>query len=208
MARYGIRTDRAIGVTVTELRVVARKLGRDHALAAELWRTGVHEARLLATMVDEPARVTEGQMEAWVRKIDSWDLCDQACANLFDRTPFAFDKAIEWSAREDEFVRRAGYALMATTAVHRRDVPDARFEPFLARIREGADDERNLVKKAASWALRQIGKRSPRLHRRALATARALGRSESRAARWVAADAIRELESEVVRERLARRVGA
>ncbi len=204
MARYGIATDRALGVTVTQLREVARKLGRDHELAGALWRTGIHEARILATLVDDPARVTEKQMESWVRVVDSWDLCDGMCGNLFDRTPFALDKAAEWSAREPEFTKRAGFALMAWTAVHRKDLGDEQLERFLPMIQAQAADDRTYVRKAVNWALRQIGKRSPRLHRRAVATARRIAKIDARSARWIASDALRELESEAVQERLAR----
>jgi 3-methyladenine DNA glycosylase AlkD len=203
MARYGIATDSALGVTVTELRAFARRLGRDHELAAGLWGSGIHEARMLATMVDEPARVTEAQLEAWILDVRSWDLCDGLCGNLIDRTPFAFDKAVEWSARPEEFVRRAGFALMAWTAVHRKDVGDEPFEAFLPIVRAGATDERNYVKKAVSWALRQIGKRNPALNRQAVAVAASLRGEDSRVARWVGSDALRELTSDAVRERLA-----
>jgi 3-methyladenine DNA glycosylase AlkD len=203
MARYGIATDKALGITVTELRALARTLGRDHALAAELWETQIHEARLLATMVDEPARVTEAQMEAWVHDLDSWDLCDGVCGNLFDRTRFAFRKAVEWSARDDEFVKRAGFALMAWAAVHRKDAEDEQFAVFLPIIRAEATDDRNYVKKAVNWALRQIGKRSPELNRKAVETARQIQHMDSRSARWIGSDALRELTSDAVRERLA-----
>ena len=203
MERYGIATDRAIGVTVTQLRQVAKGLGPDHELAAALWDSEIHEARLLATMVDDPAHVTEAQMEAWVGDIDSWDLCDQLAGNLFDRTPFAFGKAVEWSAREDEFVKRAGFALMACAAVHRKDVGDERFEAFLPAIRAGATDDRNYVRKGVSWALRQIGKRNAALNRRAIATAHEIRRIDARAARWIAGDALRELESAAVQARFA-----
>ncbi len=204
MARFGIRTDRALGISVTELRAFARTLGRDHRVAAELWRSGIHEARILASIVDEPALVTEAQMERWVAAFDSWDLCDQVCGNLFDRTPFAFAKALEWSGREAEFTKRAGFALMAWAAVHRKDVPDREFEAFLRPIRDQATDDRTYVKKAVNWALRQIGKRSPGLHRRAVATAKAIQRMDAPSARWIARDALRELETPAVRERLAR----
>ena len=202
MARFGINTESALGISVTRLRALARTLGRDHDLAAALWDSGVHEARILATIVDDPAEVDEAQMEAWADDFDSWDLCDQACGNLFDRTPFAFAKAAEWSTREEEFVRRAGFALMATAAVHRKDLPDRRFEELLPLIRAGATDDRNSVKKAVSWALRQIGKRSPRLHARAIETGRRIERIDAPAARWIARDALRELESPAVRRRL------
>jgi 3-methyladenine DNA glycosylase AlkD len=204
MARFGIDTRRALGVTVNELRGLARGLGRDHELAAELWASRIHEARILASIVDDPDAVTEAQMESWVREFGSWDLCDQVCMNLFDRTPFAFDKAIEWSAREPEFEKRAGFALMASAAVHRKDRPDRDFHAFLPRIRAEATDERNYVKKAVSWALRQIGKRSAGLNARALATARRIEAIDAPSARWIARDVVRELESPAVRRRLAR----
>lgn len=204
MARFGIDAERALGIRVTELRALARTLGHDHALAVALWRSGIHEARMLATLVDDPELVTETQMEAWVADLQSWDLCDGVCGNLFDRTPFAFAKALEWSRREEEFVKRAGFALMAWAAVHRKDLDDATFVAFLPRIEAEASDGRTYVKKAVNWALRQIGKRNRALNRRAIATARRIGRIDSRAARWIAADALRELESPAVRERLAR----
>jgi len=202
MARYGIATERAFGITVTQLRGYARTLGRDQELAAELWDSGVHEARLLATMVAEPALVTEVQVDAWIRDVDSWDLCDGLCGNLVDRTPFALDKVVEWTARDEEFVKRAGFALIAWMAVHRKDLNDECFEAFLPTIREGSTDERNYVKKAVNWALRQIGKRSEGLNRRSIETARDIQRMDSRAARWIATDALRELTSEPVQERL------
>jgi 3-methyladenine DNA glycosylase AlkD len=202
MARFGIDTTRAVGVTVTELRRFARDLGHDHELAAALWASGVHEARLLASLVDEPAMVSEAQMEAWVADLDSWDVCDGVCGNLFDRTPFALDKAVEWSTREPEFEKRAAFALMASAAVHRKDLPDAAFASLLPVIRAQAIDERNYVKKAVSWALRQIGKRSSGLISQAVRTAERIERIDSPAARWLARDALRELRSDAVQARL------
>ena len=202
MARFGIDTTRAVGVTVTELRRLARDLGHDHELAVALWASGIHEARLLASLVDEPAMVTEAQMEAWVADLDSWDVCDAVCGNLFDRTPFALDKAVEWSTREPEFEKRAAFALMASAAVHRKDLPDAAFASLLPVIRAQAIDERNYVKKAVSWALRQMGKRSSGLNSQAVRTAERIERIDSRAARWVARDALRELRSDAVQARL------
>lgn len=202
MASYGIATDSALGVTVSELRAIARRIGRDHALASALWDTGIHEARILATIVDEPERVTEAQAESWVADVRSWDLCDGLCGNLLDRTPFALDKAVEWSARDEEFVRRAGFVLIATSAVHRRELPDERFDVLLPTIRAGATDDRNAVKKAVSWALRQIGKRSPGLHARAVETAEEIRGIGSRPARWIASDVLRELRSDAVLGRL------
>jgi 3-methyladenine DNA glycosylase AlkD len=198
MARFGIRTDRAVGVTVTELRRLARGLRPDHELAAALWASGIHEARILASLVDDPALVSQAQMNAWVADLDSWDVCDGVWGNLFDRTPFALDKAVEWSTREPEFEKRAAFAVMACAAVHRRDLPDAAFEALLPLIREGASDDRSYVKKAVSWALRQMGKRSAQLNVRATRTAEQIERIDARSARWIARDALRELRSDAV----------
>jgi 3-methyladenine DNA glycosylase AlkD len=205
MARYGIRTDRAVGVAVTELRRLARGLVPDHELAAALWTSGVHEARILASLVDDPALVSEAQMDAWVSDLDSWDVCDVLCGNLFDRTPFVLDKAVEWTGREPEFERRAGFVLMACAAVHREDLADAAFAGLLPTIREASTDDRTYVKKAVSWALRQIGKRSLGLNAKAIRTAEQIGRIDASASRWVARDALRELRGDAVQARLLRR---
>jgi 3-methyladenine DNA glycosylase AlkD len=205
MAGYGIDTSRAVGLSVSELRRIARGLGRDHELAAALWASGVHEAQILASLVDEPARVSEAQMDAWVADVDSWDVCDGVCGNLFDRTPFALDKAVEWSTREPELEKRAAFALMACAAVHRRDLPGAAFGSLLPVIREQASDDRNYVKKAVSWALRQIGKHSAELNARAIRTAEQIERTDARSARWIARDALRELRSDAVQTRLKAR---
>lgn len=202
MARFGINPDKALGVRIPDLRRLAKELGKDHSLALALWKTGVHEARILASMVDEPERVTERQMESWVRAFDSWDLCDQVCGNLFDRTALAGRKTEEWMGREEEFVKRAGFALAAWRAVHEGGAPDATFARLLPAIEREAYDGRNYVKKAASWALRQIGKRNRALNSKAVASARRLAEAESPAARWVGKDALRELTSEAVRARL------
>ncbi len=195
MARFGIDTATALGVSVPKLRAIAKKLGKSHELAEELWKTNIHEARLLATMVDRPAAVTSLQMERWVGDFNSWDLCDQCCSNLFDKTPFAFRKAIEWSGRKEEFVKRAGFALMATLSVHDKNRPDEEFLKFFSHIKRHSTDERNFVKKAVNWALRQIGKRSPFLRRAAIKTAKEIQKLDSKSAKWVAADALRELKS-------------
>jgi 3-methyladenine DNA glycosylase AlkD len=202
MARYGIRTDDAVGVAVTELRRLARGLRPDHELAAALWTSGVHEAWILASLVDDPALVTEEQMDAWVSGFDSWDVCDGVCGNLFDRTPFALDKAVEWTGREPEFERRAGFALMAWAAVHRKDLPDRTFAALLPTIRASSTDDRTYVKKAVSWALRQVGKRSLGLNAEAIKTAEQIGLIDTRSSRWVARDALRELRSDAVQARL------
>ena len=203
MGRFGINPERALGVRMPDIRGLAKDLGTDHGLALALWRTEVHEARILASMVADPERVTERQMESWVRGIDSWDVCDQVCGNLFDRTPFARAKSIEWAGRDQEFVKRAGFAIMAWRAVHDRDAGDDDFLELLPVIEREASDPRNFVKKAVSWALRQIGKRNRRLNRAAAAAAKRLAeKGESPEARWVGRDALRELTSEPVRSRL------
>lgn len=204
MARYGINPQHTYGVPVPQLRALAKRIGKHHALAGQLWASGIHEARLLASLVADPRQVTEQQMEQWVATFDSWDVCDQCCGNLFVRTPMAFAKAAEWSARDAEFVKRAGFALMAYLAVHAKQTPDAAFEPFLPLIIAQAGDGRNFVKKAVNWALRQIGKRSRYLNQRAIATAQAIQQLDAPAARWVAADALRDLTSPAHQQRLKR----
>lgn len=192
--RFGITpTTRHLGVSIPVLRKLARAHRRDHALALALWDSGVHEGRILAAFVDDPAAVTRRQMDRWAADFDSWDVCDQVCGNLFDRTPFAIEKALAWSAREREFVKRAGFVLMAACAVHCKELDDAVFKNLLPIIERESDDDRNFVRKAVNWALRQIGKRNPALRRAAIAQARVIARRESRAARWIAADALREL---------------
>lgn len=193
MARFGINRHKALGISIPTLRAMAKRIGRDHALARQLWASGIHEARILASIIDEPDKVTSRQMERWVRDFDSWDVCDQCCGNLFDKTPFAYRKAAAWSRRREEFVKRAGFALMAALAVHDKETGDAAFVKFLRLIERAAADDRNFVKKAANWALRQIGKRNGQLRRDAIKTAREIQKIDSRAARWIAADALREL---------------
>jgi 3-methyladenine DNA glycosylase AlkD len=202
MQRFGISGGEMLGISVTTLRAVAKDIGRDHALALQLWDTGIHEARMLATIVDDPAKVTRAQMERWVKQIDSWDICDGACYGLFDRTPHAIDKAFEWSARKPEFQKRAGFVLMAGMAVHDKHAGDDVFLSFLPVIAREAHDERNFVKKAVNWALRQIGKRNLALNRAAIATAKQIQADGTRAGRWIAADALRELTSDAKQARL------
>jgi len=217
MARYGIRTEDAYGVSVYELRKVARELGRDHELALALWATGNHEARLLASMVDDPELVTEVQMEEWAAAFDSWDVCDQVTSNLFDKTPLAWSKVEEWSASPDEWVKRAAFATAAALAVQDKKAADEPFLRILELCRRESGDDRNYVKKAVNWALRNIGKRDARLHAAAIETAEAvlaegdrlaaLDRRDAaaRAMRWVARDALRELRSDKVVARVRRR---
>ena len=206
MARFGIDTQTALGVSVTYLREMAKKrrLRSNHRLALALWKSNIHEARILASIVDNPAEVDEEQMEEWVRGFNSWDVCDQCCGNLFDKTQFAWSKVEEWSAREEEFVKRAGFAMMATLASHDKKAADEKFAALLPIIESAARDERNFVKKAVNWALRGIGKRNMALNARAVACARRIAKNnpDSAAARWIAADAIRELTDEKVLARL------
>ncbi len=202
MSRFGIKTTKAFGVSVPKLRALAKKVGRSHALAGELWETGIHEARILASMMDEPKMVTEEQMENWALDFDSWDVVDGCCGNLFDRTRFCVGKALEWSKRDEEYVKRAGFVLMAELAVHDREAPDRTFLQFLPVIEREAWDERNFVRKAANWALRQIGKRNPALHKAAIEAAKRIQEKESKAAKWIASDALRELTSRSVVKKL------
>ena len=205
MARFGINPTNTYGVSVPVLRKMAREAGRDHGLALELWASGIHEARLLACFIDRPDMVTEEQMESWVKDFDSWDVCDQCCSNLFDRTPLAHQKAVQWCEREEEFVRRAGFVLMACLAVHDKKAEDRAFIKFLPLMKKYATDERNFVKKAVNWALRQVGKRNMELNGEALKTAEEIKQIDSRSARWIAGDAIRELSSDAVRDKLAKK---
>ena len=202
MARFGINPSNTLGVSIPTLRKIGKEIGTDHSLAQRLWDSGIHEARILATMIDDPKEVTVKQMERWVKDFDSWDVCDQCCSNLFDKTSYAHQKAVGWASRKEEFVKRAGFALMAALAVHDKQASNAQFERYLPVIKRESDDERNFVKKAVNWALRQIGKRNLQLNLMAIETARLIQKKESKAARWIAADAIRELTSDAVKMKL------
>lgn len=204
MARFGINPDNTYGVSIPTLRKMAKETGKDHFLAQELWASRIHEARILAGFVDDPKLVTAEQMENWVKDFDSWDICDQVCSNLFDRTPFAHKKAIEWSNREEEFVKRAGFVLMAALSVQDKRAVDDEFLIFLPIIKREATDERNYVKKAVNWALRQIGKRNSTLNKKAIETAKEIQKLDSKSARWIASDAVRELTSKSVQDKLLR----
>ena len=205
MARFGITTERRLGVSVPEMRRIARECGKDHPLSIRLWNSGIPEARIVASMIADPSEMTAAEMDRWVSEFDSWDVCDQVCMNLFERTPFAGKKIRQWSRREEEFVRRAAYALIACLAWHDKDAPDVVFTGFLPIIKRGVTDERNFVKKSVNWALRSIGKRNPRLNRAAVSTAKEISRLDSKSARWIGADAIRELTSAAVQRRIRRR---
>jgi 3-methyladenine DNA glycosylase AlkD len=202
MASYGIQGARVYGIRIPKLRQIARETGHDHTLAAALWASGIHEARILASMIEDPKQVSQEQMELWVAEFDSWDLCDQCCGNLFDRIPYAYTKALEWADREPEFIRRAGFALMAYLAVHDKEAPDQKFTYFLPQIEEKAGDSRNYVKKAVNWALRQIGKRSLELNQQAITLAQALAKDQDPTRRWVGRKALQELTSEKIQQKL------
>lgn len=204
MAKFGINVTRAYGTSIPSLRAIAKKIGKgNHALAQELWKSGMHEARLLASMIDDYNLVTEEQMEEWVKGFDSWDICDQCCSNLFDKTRYAYKKATEWSnSRDEEFVKRAGFVLMATLAVHDKRAKNNVFLQFLPIIRKQSTDERNFVKKAVNWALRQIGKRNLDLNKEAIITSKSIQNIPSASAKWIASNAIRELTSPSVQTRL------
>ncbi len=193
MARFGISSKEIYGVSIKKIRPFAKVIGKNHSLALQLWKTGIHEARLIAPMIDEPAKVTIKQIESWVKDFNSWDICDQCCSNLFDKTEFAYSKAVEWSARKEEFTKRAGFVLMAVLSVHDKKADDITFEKFLPLILRESTDERNFVKKAVNWALRQIGKRNLNLNKTALQTAEEILALDSKAAKWIARDAIKEL---------------
>jgi 3-methyladenine DNA glycosylase AlkD len=202
MARFGIRSRRALGVPTPTLRAMAKCIGRNHSLAQELWQSGILEARVIASLIADPKLVTEELMESWAADFDSWGVCDCACCVLFDKTKFAWKKAIEWTRREEEYVKRGGYSIMAALAVHDKIAADTKFLRFLPAIRRGSTDERNFVRKAVNWALRQIGKRNRALNRAAIAEARKIRELNTRSARWIAADALRELEGAAVQRRL------
>ena len=202
MARYGMAAERRLGVSVPDMRKIAKEVGKDHKLALELWKTGIPEARIVAAMIDDHEMLTEKQMECWVKGINSWDVCDQVCMNLFEKTPLAWKKILDWSEREEEFVKRTAFALIACLAWHNKEAEDEKFIELFPVIKRGATDERNFVKKAVSWALRNIGKRNTNLNKSAIKVAKEIQRIDSKTARWIASGAIRELESEAVQRRL------
>ena len=205
MARFGIVGDQRMGVSVPDMRRIAKDIGKYHQLALDLWETGIPEAMIVAGMVAEPDKLTEEQMEDWVVDINSWDICDQVCMNLFEKSPYAEQKIFEWSAREEEFVKRTAYALIACLAWHDKDASDQAFTKYFPVIKNGSTDDRNFVKKAVNWALRNIGKRNIELNQAAIQVAREIQAVDSKSARWIASNAIRELESDKVQERLRKK---
>jgi len=198
MARYGINKHNNLGILIYQLRLLAKEIGRDHAFALKLWDSGIHDARLLACFIDDPKEVTADQMDAWAQDFDSWDICDQACTSLFDRTSSAYEKVHQWADQEKELVKRAAFSLLAGLAVHDKKANDQMFIDLLPLLITHAVDDRNYVKKAVNWALRSIGKRNLSLNKKALATAAEIQKLQARSARWIASDAIRELTSEKV----------
>lgn len=202
MSRFGINTEKAFGISVKYLRDLGKKIGKDHKLALELWATGFHEARILATIIDEPNKASKSQFNKWINDVNSWDLCDQLCNNLLVKTVYAYDLAFEWSKSKTEFKKRAGFTLFAVIAVHWKHLEDLDFIKVFPRIIDEATDDRNFVKKAVNWALRQIGNRNSNLNKLAVETAEVLTSSENKSAKWIGKDALKELTEKNVFIRL------
>ncbi len=202
MAKYGITPKNTFGISMPDIINIAREIGIDHDLAQQLWKQDIRETRILACLIDNPELISEAQMERWVQDFDYWEICDQCCIKLFRRTKYAQQKAVEWSSNKKEFVKRAGFVLMATLAVHDKKASNESFDKFLPIIVNEATDERASVKKAVNWALRQIGKRNRELNSRAIAAAKDIYKINSKSAKWIASDALRELESEAIQKRI------
>ncbi len=192
-AYFGITEVGNFGLTAPQIKAIARDIGKDHSLALELWETSVHEARHIAVLIADKKMVTEKLMNKWVKDFNSWDIVDDCCGKLFCKTPFAYEKAVEWSGRKNEFEKRAGFALMATLAVHDKNAKDIEFEKFFPFLFRESHDERNFVRKAINWAIRQIGKRNQRLCKKAIKLSEDLLKKEDKSSRWIASDALREL---------------
>ena len=207
MARYGIVTKKAFGVSAPAIRTIAKEVGCNHELALKLWSTEIYDARILAVFIDDPKLTTETQMDRWVKNFDNWAICDGCCIHLFRKTPFAWKKAVAWSKRKEEFVKRAGFTLFATLAVHDKQADDKKFIQLLPIIKRESKDDRNGVKKAVNWALRQIGKRNLVLNKLAIQAAKEIKKIDSPSARWIASDALRELQSDAVQKRLKNKLG-
>jgi len=205
MARYGINPKNNLGISIYQLRPLAKEIGTNHQLALKLWNSKIHDARLLACFIDNPGEVTTDQMDSWAEDFDSWDICDQACTSLFDLSPLAYKKVYQWADNEKEFVKRAAFSLIAGLAVHDKKASDEQFISFLTIIKKQSTDGRNYVRKAVNWALRNIGKRNQALNKKALQTAKEIRQIDSKTARWIANDAIRELDSKKILERLKKK---
>ncbi len=204
MKRFGIVHKKNLGISVTNLRKFAKKIGTNHELAVKLWETGIRDARMIAACIEDPETVSEGQVESWLKDINCWDLCDHCCGHFFDKTPFSYTKAIEWSSRSEEFEKRAGFSLVAWLAVHDKEKDDKWFEDFLKIIKRESTDSRNYVKKAVNWSLRQIGKRNKVMNKKAIKTALELSKKENKTARWIGKDAFCELKSDKIKKRFSK----
>ena len=202
MARYGINPKNNLGISIYKLRPIAKEIGKDHELALKLWASGIHDARLLACFIDDPSKVTGEQMDSWAKDFDSWDICDQACTSLFDLTPLAWRKVVEWAERDEEFVKRGAFSLIAGLTVHDKKASDKKFEQFFPLIKKHSIDERNYVKKAVNWALRNSGKRNLALNKQMIKLSEEILKIDSKSAKWIASDAIRELTSEKIQAKL------
>lgn len=205
MARYGINSKNNLGVSIYKLREIAKEMGQDHEIALKLWNSGIHDARLLACFIDNPSEVTGGQMDSWAQDFDSWDICDQACTSLFDLTTLAWAKVFEWAEQPDEFVKRGAFSLIAGLTVHDKKASDEKFEQFIPLIKKHSHDERNYVKKAVNWAIRNIGKRNKNLNKVMIKLSRELLKDDSKVAKWIASDALRELTSIKIQNRLKKK---
>jgi len=201
MARYGINPKNNLGISIYQLRPLAKEIGRSHPLALKLWDSRIHDARLLACFIDDPKKVTADQMDKWAEDFDSWDICDQACTSLFDLSLLAYEKVYQWAESDKEFMKRGAFSLIAGLAVHDKTATDKKFEDFLPVIIKHSVDERNYVKKAVNWALRNIGKRNMHLNKRAIETAKEIQKINSKSAKWIASDALRELTSDKIKRR-------
>ena len=195
MARYGINPRNNLGVSIYKLRLIAKEIGKDHDLAIKLWNSDIHDARLLACFIDDPDKITSEQMDSWAKGFDSWDICDQACTSLFDLNSLAWTKVFEWAERDEEFVKRGAFSIIAGLSVHDKKTSDEKFEQFIPIIKKHAIDERNYVKKSINWALRNIGKRNINLNKKAIKTAEELLKIKNKTAIWIAKDALKELKS-------------
>jgi len=205
MARYGIVSPKAFGVSAGNLKSIARRIGKDHALALKLWKSGWYDARALCAFIADPKKVTPALMNRWAKDFDNWAITDGLCIHVFRRTPHAHAMVKAWTGRKREFEKRAGFSMIATLAVHDKDAPDKTFVSYLRVIEKHSTDHRNGVKKAVNWALRQIGKRNASLYKRAVVVAERLEKSTDPTARWVAKDALREFRNLKIMARVLRR---
>jgi 3-methyladenine DNA glycosylase AlkD len=205
MVRYGINPKNNLGISIYELRKIAKKIGKNHDLAIELWNSEIHDARLLACFIDNPKEITSLQMDSWAKDFDSWDICDQACTSLFDLSPLSWIKVFEWANRSEEFVKRGAFSLIAGLAVHDKDAIDKKFEKFFPIIKKHSTDERNFVKKGVNWALRNVGKRNLNLNRKAIEVSNDILKIDSKTARWIARDAIKELTNIKIQKKLKKK---